>query len=86
MNYLMFIVPINCVRDSWWMISWTFQKEQDIGFHKGEILLAKTKGDVIRYIQRCRICHIAKCENRNTGLYKPFLIPKASWKVISVDF
>lgn len=42
--------------------------------------------DVNRYVERCRICHIAKTKGINSGLYLPLPVPKAPWEDISLDF
>lgn len=40
--------------------------------------------DVMKHIERCKICHVAKSHGQNTILYTPS--PKASWEDVSLDF
>ncbi|KAJ0936397.1 putative nucleotidyltransferase, Ribonuclease H [Helianthus annuus] len=42
--------------------------------------------DVMRIIKRCRVCHIAKTQNTNQGLYTPLPVPEGPWEDISLDF
>jgi hypothetical protein len=42
--------------------------------------------EVIKFVNRCRICQHAKGKRHNTGLYKPLPIPERPWDAISMDF
>jgi hypothetical protein len=42
--------------------------------------------EVIKFVNRCRICQHAKEKKQNTGLYQPLLIPERPWDAISMDF
>ncbi|GKG01431.1 RNA-directed DNA polymerase, partial [Tanacetum coccineum] len=42
--------------------------------------------DVLRIITRCRVCHIAKTQHTNAGLYTPLLVLTAPWEDVSLDF
>jgi hypothetical protein len=42
--------------------------------------------DVIKFVNRCRICQHAKGKRQNTGLYQPLPIPERPWDAISMDF
>jgi hypothetical protein len=42
--------------------------------------------DVIKLVNRCRICQQAKGKRHNTGLYQPLPIPERPWDAISMDF
>ncbi|KAJ0852584.1 putative nucleotidyltransferase, Ribonuclease H [Helianthus annuus] len=46
----------------------------------------KLDKDVMRIIKRCRVCHIAKTQNTNQGLYTPLPVPEGPWEDISLDF
>ncbi|GJX88021.1 RNA-directed DNA polymerase [Tanacetum coccineum] len=42
--------------------------------------------DVVKIINRCRVCHVAKTHNTNQGLYTPLPTPTAPWEDVSIDF
>jgi hypothetical protein len=42
--------------------------------------------DVMKFVNRCRICQHANNKRQNTGLYQPFPIPERPWDAISIDF
>jgi hypothetical protein len=42
--------------------------------------------EVIKFVNRCRICQHVKGKRHNTGLYQPLPIPKRPWDAISMDF
>lgn len=44
------------------------------------------RGDVQRYVQRCRTCHLSKGGATNAGLYMPLPVPSQPWTDISMDF
>ncbi|GKA17092.1 RNA-directed DNA polymerase [Tanacetum coccineum] len=46
----------------------------------------KMERDVNRLLERCRICHIAKTQSSNAGLYTPLSVPVAPWEDVSLDF
>lgn len=46
----------------------------------------KMEKDVMRYVERCRTCRVAKSHNQNTGLYTPLPVPSAPWLDVSIDF
>jgi hypothetical protein len=42
--------------------------------------------EVIKFVNRCRICQHAKGKRQNTRLYQPLPIPERPWDAISMDF
>jgi hypothetical protein len=42
--------------------------------------------EVIKFVNRCRICQHAKGKRQNTGLYQPLPILERPWDEISMDF
>ena len=42
--------------------------------------------DVERFVERCRICQVAKGKASNAGLYLPLPIPTQPWSDVSMDF
>jgi hypothetical protein len=42
--------------------------------------------EVIKFVNRCRICQHAKGKRKNTGLHQPLSIPERSWDAIRMDF
>ncbi|XP_072084429.1 uncharacterized protein [Arachis hypogaea] len=63
-----------------------FRRDKMLALIKEKFYWPKLERDVIRHIQRCHICHIAKSRNQNTGLYKSLPVSKAPWKHVSMDF
>ncbi|GKB78895.1 reverse transcriptase domain-containing protein [Tanacetum coccineum] len=46
----------------------------------------KLARDVQKVINRCRVCHIAKTQHTNQGLYTPLPTPEGPWEDVSIDF
>ncbi|MFS7973284.1 putative nucleotidyltransferase, Ribonuclease H [Helianthus anomalus] len=42
--------------------------------------------DVNRIIDRCGVCHMAKAQHSNAGLYTPLPVPEEPWEDVSLDF
>jgi hypothetical protein len=42
--------------------------------------------EMIKFVNRCRICQHAKGKRQNTGLYQPLPILERPWDAISMDF
>jgi hypothetical protein len=42
--------------------------------------------EIGRFVERCRICHVAKGRATNAGLYMPLSVPVRPWSDISMDF
>jgi hypothetical protein len=42
--------------------------------------------EVIKFVNRCRICQHEKGKRQNIGLYQPLPIPERPWDTISMDF
>ncbi|WRX11626.1 Integrase [Theobroma cacao] len=63
-----------------------FGRDKTLALVKEKFYWPKLERDIIRHIQRCRICHIAKLGNQNTSMYKPLPIPEAPWVDVSMDF
>ncbi|GJT00101.1 RNA-directed DNA polymerase [Tanacetum coccineum] len=42
--------------------------------------------DISRFVERCRVCKLAKTRSTNAGLYMPLPVPVAPWVDISLDF
>lgn len=42
--------------------------------------------DVERFVERCRVCQLAKGQASNAGLYLPLPIPTQLWSDLSMDF
>ncbi|GJX18272.1 RNA-directed DNA polymerase [Tanacetum coccineum] len=41
---------------------------------------------IARFVERCRMCRMAKTRSTNAGLYQPLPILVASWMDVSLDF
>ena len=57
-----------------------FGRDKKLAHIKEKFYWQNLEQGVIQRIQRCRICHISKCGNQNTSLYKPLPVPRAPWK------
>ncbi|GJX86205.1 RNA-directed DNA polymerase [Tanacetum coccineum] len=42
--------------------------------------------NISRFVERCRVCKLAKTRSINAGLYQPLPVPVASWVDVSLDF
>lgn len=67
-------------------LSGHFGRDKTVSLIKENFHWPKLERDVIRHIQRCRICHLAKSKSQNTGLYLPLPVPAAPWEDISMNF
>lgn len=63
-----------------------FGRDKTLSLVKEHFYWPKMMRDVVRHVQRCRTCHIAKSRGQNTGLYTPLPVPKAPWEDVSIDF
>ena len=63
-----------------------FGRDKTVALIKENFYWPKLEKDVVRHIQRCRICHLAKTKGQNTGLYLPLPVPAAPWEDVSMDF
>ena len=42
--------------------------------------------DVMKFVQSCQVCQVAKVFSHNTGIYQPLHVPSKPWEDISIDF
>ncbi|GKV53725.1 hypothetical protein SLEP1_g60242, partial [Rubroshorea leprosula] len=63
-----------------------FGRDKTLALVKESFYWPKLEQNVIRHIQRCKVCHRAKTINQNTGLYLPLPIPTSPWEDVSMDF
>jgi hypothetical protein len=63
-----------------------FGHEKTISLVEDRFFWPSLKRDVAMVIQRCRVCHLAKGQRQNSGLYTPLPIPKEPWTDVSMDF
>ncbi|GLT37652.1 hypothetical protein SLA2020_119560 [Shorea laevis] len=63
-----------------------FGRDKTLALAKESFYWPKLGQNVIRHIQRCKVCHQAKIINQNTGLYLPLPIPTSPWEDVSMDF
>ncbi|GKV33824.1 hypothetical protein SLEP1_g42275 [Rubroshorea leprosula] len=55
-------------------------KDKTLALVKESFYQSKLEQNVIRHIQRCKVCHQAKTINQNTGLYLPLPIRTSPWE------
>lgn len=63
-----------------------FLRDKTLALISEKFYWPKLQKDVVKYVQRCRTCHIAKSRSQNTGLYTPLPQPQAPWEDVSMDF
>ncbi|GKV03596.1 hypothetical protein SLEP1_g15871 [Rubroshorea leprosula] len=63
-----------------------FGRDKTLALVKESFYWPKLEQNVIRHIQRCKVCHQAKTINQNIGLYLPLPIPTSPWEDVSMDF
>ena len=39
-----------------------------------------------KFVQTCRVCHMAKGVKHNIGLYQPLPLPKKPWEDVKMNF
>lgn len=63
-----------------------FGKNKTLALIQENFYWPKMERDVIRYVERCGTCHMAKSWAQNTGLYTPLPVAEAPWQDVSMDF
>ncbi|XP_050368930.1 uncharacterized protein LOC126787035 [Argentina anserina] len=63
-----------------------FGRDKTLALVNDKLYWPKLSKEVLRYVQRCRTCHVAKSRSQNTGLYTPLPEPQAPWIDVSMDF
>ena len=66
------------VRDFW--------KDKKIALIEDKHHKPKTKNDIVKYVESCKIFQMDKGHSQNIGLYMPLPIPKDPWIDVSMDF
>nr|GEY32372.1 hypothetical protein [Tanacetum cinerariifolium] len=46
----------------------------------------RMKRDVTRFVEKCRVCKVAKTRSTNAGLHQPLPVPIAPWVDVSLEF
>ena len=57
-----------------------------VAFINDKFYWPKMEQDVMRHVERCKTCHIAKSRGQNTGLYTPLPVATTPWEYVSMDF
>ena len=85
-------VPISSFRDAIILechkgaLAGHFGREKTLSLVGERFFWPKLVRDVVKILNRCRVCHVAKTQNTNLGLYTPLATPRAPWEDVSMDF
>lgn len=63
-----------------------FGQNKTLAIIKERFYWPKMEKEVMRYVQKCHVCHKAKGHSHNAGLYTSLPIPHAPWQDVSMDF
>ena len=63
-----------------------FGRDKTLALVEERFFWPKMLKDVVRHVEQCRICHIAKTHGQKTGLYTPLPVAHAPWEDVSLDF
>jgi hypothetical protein len=63
-----------------------FGRDKTLAVVREHYYWPKMERDIMRHVQRCKICHVAKSHGQNTGLYTPLPVATTPWEDVSLDF
>lgn len=63
-----------------------FGRDINVALVKDKFYWPQLTKEVEKYVQRCRVCHVAKGHHQNTGLYTPLHVPQLPWMDVSIDY
>ncbi|GKB54830.1 RNA-directed DNA polymerase [Tanacetum coccineum] len=62
-----------------------FGVDETLTWLSGHFYWPRIERDIAKFVERCRMCQVAKIQSTNAGLYQPLPVPVAPWDV-SIDF
>nr|GEV97955.1 RNA-directed DNA polymerase [Tanacetum cinerariifolium] len=62
-----------------------FGRDKTLALLRGRFYWPKIERDISRIIARCRVCHVAKTQHTNAGLYTPLPVPAAPWEDVKFN-
>lgn len=63
-----------------------FGRDKTLSLVRENFYWPRMDRDIAKYVDRCRICHIAKTQAQIRGLCTPLPVPIALWEDVSLDF
>nr|GEW23027.1 RNA-directed DNA polymerase [Tanacetum cinerariifolium] len=63
-----------------------FGRDKILALLCGRFYWPKMERDISRIIARCRVCHVAKTQHTNAGLYTSLPVPATLWEDVSLYF
>ncbi|GJW86993.1 RNA-directed DNA polymerase, partial [Tanacetum coccineum] len=85
-------VPLSSVREAIILethqggLAGHFGRDKTVGLVSERFFWPKLVRDVVKVLNRCRICRLAKTHHTNQGLYTPLPTPNRPWEDVSIDF
>ncbi|GJS25029.1 RNA-directed DNA polymerase [Tanacetum coccineum] len=63
-----------------------FEVDKTVSLLSEHFYWPRMERGIARFMERCRVCRVAKTRSTNAGLYQPLPVPIAPWVDVSLDF
>nr|GEZ27925.1 RNA-directed DNA polymerase [Tanacetum cinerariifolium] len=63
-----------------------FGRGKTVGLIRDRFYWPNVVKDVLRIVECCWVCHLAKSHHTNASLYTPLSVPNGPWEDVSIDF